>query len=473
MAGMKSQLKHLKLILVLAGSASLVACSVFSSLPIPPTAKPRATRTPPPVGYPVPLRGDIGIRKVFEAGPGFVRLDVNPLTGDLYYMNTQGDIYLLSARPGDESDSKLAYTHAEIGGAPYTLGMAFGPDGALYVMGNESEGSTNRCVIRKGVMDGNARKWSTLASTEFYPKSDTQYDHLCNGIVVSPDGKYVYFNSGSRTEHGEVQDAKGQFPDTREAPLTSAIFRVPADAQDRVLPNDEAALKEKGYLFADGVRNAFDLAFAANGDLFGIDNGPDADLPDELNWLREGRHYGFPWRFGSYDNPQRSPDYDPGQDKRLHDDFVAVKEGMYHNDPDFPKPPANFTDPVANVGPDADQYRAEEGSQRDASERGEKIYTFTPHRSPLGLAFDKDTRLSGDLKGSLLALSWGAAGGTLTDRGQDLLLVKLTKKDDNYEAQTTQLIRGFEQPIDSVLIDDKLYVLDFGGKGAIWEVSLP
>ena len=47
--------------------------------------------------------------------------------------------------------------------------------------------------------------------------------------------------------------------------VTSAIFRVPADATDLTLPAEEAALKP--YLFADGTRNAFDLKFAPNGDL--------------------------------------------------------------------------------------------------------------------------------------------------------------------------------------------------------------
>ena len=44
---------------------------------------------------------------------------------------------------------------------------------------------------------------------------------------------------------------------------------------------------------ADGFRNAFDLAFNADGELFGVDNGPDADYVDELNFIEEGNQSSF------------------------------------------------------------------------------------------------------------------------------------------------------------------------------------
>ena len=76
--------------------------------------------------------------------------------------------------------------------------------------------------------------------------------------------------------------------------------------------------------------------------------------------------------------------------------------------------------------------------------------------------------------GSTLAAfltSWGAAGGSLQDKGQDLLYLRLNKQGDNYEASTTQIARGFKNPIDTALVDNKLYVLEFGDAGAIWELT--
>ncbi|MCS7056384.1 MAG: PQQ-dependent sugar dehydrogenase [Thermoflexales bacterium] len=461
----------IRLMVALSLGATITACATAQSQSRPPAPTARATALP--ADYPKPLRGDIHIRKVAEVGPGMVRLVKDPGSNDLYYLSPQGDVFFLSPQPGREVRGALAYSRGEIGGAPYALGLAFGPDRALYVVGNESEGARNRCVIRKGVVVGGGRKWSTLVRTEWYAKSNTQYDHLCNAIVVSPDGQYVYFNSGSRTDHGEVQTAEGAFPGLREIPLTASVFRVPANAADLVLPNDEAKLKAGGYLFAAGLRNAFDLAFNAAGDLIAVDNGPDANYSDELNWLREGHHYGFPWRFGGEDNPRRFADYDPAKDKRLSREFVAVQMNLYRNDPAFPKPPMAFTDPILNFGPDADQFQGADGSVRDASDLGRPLSGLTMHRSPLGLAFDVDNRLGGDFKGAGFLLSWGAVGGPQTDNGQDLLLIRLTKAGNAYRMSAEQIVVGFHNPIDSALIGDKLYVLDYGGRGAIWEIDFP
>ena len=94
----------------------------------------------------------------------------------------------------------------------------------------------------------------------------------------------------------------------------------------------------------------------------------------------------------------------------------------------------------------------------------------------MGLVFVSDTKLPTYWQGtdkslSAFILSWGAAGGTFTDKGQDLLHMQLTKVNDNYEAKVDQIARGFQNPIDSVLIDNHLYILEYGGNGAIWEVT--
>ncbi len=95
-----------------------------------------------------------------------------------------------------------------------------------------------------------------------------------------------------------------------------------------MLANDRNDLVINGYLFAEGLRNTFDLAFASNGDLLGTENGPDRDMADELNWLRQGHHYGFPWRMGGEDNPQQFPGYDPDADPLLNPNYGAVSSGL-------------------------------------------------------------------------------------------------------------------------------------------------
>lgn len=425
---------------------------------------------------PVLLRADIELRQVIALGAGNIRLVRNPADQQVYLLNPgQGISRLLLGTPGNLKP--LVALSALGAGTP--TGMAFGPEGELYVVLNQLVDKTyNQATVRKGMPAGDGKwTWSTLAQTEPYELSGTNFDHQFNGVAVSADGKWVYLNSGSRTDHGEVQTNKGAFTDTREVALTSKILRVPSDSQDLVLPNDEAQLEASGFIFASGTRNAYDLEFAPNGELFAGDNGPDADFPDELNWLREGQHYGFPWKFGNEDNPQQFPEYTSLSDKRLQPDFVAVQTGAYRRDPTFPQPPElEFALPVANLGPAAAQFRAIDGSAQNAATNGEQLYSFTPHRSPLGLVFLTSESLPADLLAptnglSAFILSWGAAGGTLTDKGQDLLHLQLTRQGDNYQMVTTQIARNFKNPIDAVLIDNRLYVLEFGGGGSVWELT--
>src|SRR2546428_973294 len=266
-----------------------------------------------------------------SSGAHSTRIAKDPRNGQLHYLKFNGDIYRISLQPGSgTSTSARAYGAADHGITDSAQGMAIGPDGTIYVVANTTtnSGSSTFARIMKGVPDGSGgRTWSLLARTEPYPRSKTAFDHVFNGIVVSPDGIYVYVNSGSRTDHGEVQSAGGLFPDMREVALTAKIFRLPANGSNLFLPNDISALRGAGYIFAEGTRNSFDFTFAPNGDLFATENGPDRDMSEELNWLRPGLHYGFPWRIGGADKPQQFPNYDPRADPFVDPKVVSVQGG--------------------------------------------------------------------------------------------------------------------------------------------------
>jgi len=441
-----------------------------------PDSTPTATIENQPIsGGPVLLRDDISLRKVADVGGANIRLARHPLDDALYYLHPVDGIFRVTLADPSSVTKVVAISDISADGLP--AGMTFGPDGSLYVVVNRKPSQVlTQAVIYKGLAtEAGGFAWEILAESEPYSASGTQFDHSFNGIEVSPDNQWVFVNSGSRTDHGEIQDNAGNFPDKRESALTARIFRIPANAAGLIIPNDEAAQIEQGLLFATGTRNAYDLAVSPNGDLFAVDNGPDADFPDELNWIREGEHYGFPWRFGNQDNPQQFADYDAGNDRLLSQDFVAVQLGTYRNDPEFPPAPGSFADPVVNLGPAAAQYRGDDGNQYDAAAEGESLFTFTPHRSPLGLVFITDSNTLADLREndeslSAFVLSWGSAGGTLSDAGQDLLHLALTKRGNNYESVTTQIARDFKNPIDAVMIENRLYVLEYGSDGAIWEL---
>jgi putative membrane-bound dehydrogenase-like protein len=99
--------------------------------------------------------------------------------------------------------------------------------------------------------------------------------HTNNALALGPDGR-LYFGVGSTT-NGEVEQNE----------FAAGIFTVKLDGSD---------LKP----YARGLSNSFDVAFNAAGDMFAADNQPGAagSVTDELNYIVEGGHYGYPYFFG-------------------------------------------------------------------------------------------------------------------------------------------------------------------------------
>jgi glucose/arabinose dehydrogenase len=445
--------------------------AVGSAVGSPSASAPGASATSQPIpDGPVLDRTGITLRKVVDVPQYSVRLALDPVGNAVYLLNPQSGLELVDLSAG--TLTPVATTADIVDGVP--SGLAFGRGGTAYVVANKANGTrTTHAIIRRGTPNGaGGFTWTTLAMTDDYALGNDSYDHVYNGIVVSPDGASVFVNAGSRTDHGEVESNAGQFPGVRELPLTSAIFRLPANANNLVLHDSVAALKP--YLFADGTRNAYSLAFAPNGQLFATDNGPDADFPDELNLIQQGANYGFPWRFGNQANPQSLPGYDPAKDPRIEPSSGAAMGNTYYNDPTFQKPPpTTFTDALPNVGPNAADYVDDSGAAQYAPAKGTTLSTFTPHIAPLGLVFTT-AALGVTTAGAQLhafMLSWGASIGSLPDQGKDLDALSFFKTSTSYTVSTEQLAEGFKNPIDEVLIGNHLYVLEYGQGGSIWELT--
>jgi len=405
-----------------------------------------------------------------------IRLVKDPRDNQLYYLKSNGDLFQVHLAESGASTTSRVYRAIDHGVASNAQGIAIGPDGTIYIVGNlaTNGGKYNLARIVKGIPEPSGqRAWSLLAQTEPYPLSGNGFDHLWNGLVVSPDGASLHVNCGSRTDHGEVQSSQGFHPDTRDVALTAKILCLPTSASNLVLRNDTGFLVQAGYLFADGTRNAFDLAFAPNGDLFATDNGPDRDMSDELNWLRRGEHYGFPWRMGGADNPQQFANYVPAEDRLLNAAYPAVRDGYYQNDPNFPPAPVAFAEPVVNLGPDAVNFRdPADGQIKNAGASGQTLATVTAHRSPLGLIFDTAGSMAPPFRHHGFMLSWSPP--TLSDPSQDLLDLDLSKiGGTNYQARMTRIAGNFWNPIDAEIISNRVYVLEYGGSQGIWEITFP
>jgi hypothetical protein len=183
---------------------------------------------------------------------------------------------------------------------------------------------------------------------------------------------------------------------------------------------------------------------------------------------------------GIEDNPQRFSGYDPSQDKLLNPNYSAVAQGTYVNDPTYPPAPTQFSDPVINVGPDADKIRDPvTGGVIDASDTGRTLGTFTGHRCPLGLKFDVLGALGSKFHGDGFVVSWtpgvatGTGQGPFGDPSQDLLHLEFTSLGTNYQLRATRIVGGFRNPVDTAFLGNKLYVLENGGSQGLWEITFP
>lgn len=416
------------------------------------------------------------------------RMALDPVSSDLYYLELYGNVHRIDMQSPDLKDS-LLYTSDDhhiinlqcitfIGRQMFLIGNV--PiDTASYV----------GLIMRRSPTQAGLYKWDTVAYTEPYPKSNTAFDHGFSCITANPTGDSLYFNSGSRTDHGEEQSNGGLYPGVREVPLTSAIFRISANSKNLYLPNDSAALTP--YLFADGTRNSFDIVFGPGGEIFATENSGERDDPEELNWIRKGRHYGFPWRIGGNTNPQQFVGYDPYSDPILVPERNPPRMIYFYDDPDFPAPPSSveFTDGILNLGPDANYYRdSTTGLVMQADETGKALHSFTPHRSPLGLVFDLDHQLASPYCGDAFMLSYQTQGDSLgispthspatpLDPSEDLIHLELTKDADgsNYSTFATRIVSNFSHPVDAVMSGNIIYVLEISAMtpGNLWKVTMP
>lgn len=444
-----------------------------------------ASRPVPVQVSPVALRPDIKIEKYMSVSSKAVRLLVQPGTGTFFYTDFDGGVYRISTALGTPIAEEIL-TAADHG-ITRLQGAAFSGDN-LFLCGNinvnNGRGTKGRMVRYKMGTSGKP-PMTTVFNTVEYGTNATTFDHGWNALEISPDGKYIYANTGARTDHGEVQDNRGAYPHARDNALTSKIFRFPIDSKDLELPDNLEKLKADGFIYAEGIRNAYDIAFDGSDNLFAVVNSSDYDHNEDMFWIRQGRHYGFPWVMSGIENPQQYPDWQPNPDT---DPFIprsahawAVK--YFRNDPEFPKIPEGlkFTPGVQNLGPDANEYRGHSGKILDGDKTGVTTSTFTPHSSPLGLVFDKNEILSEEFKGDgfVLRNSLGSRSGMMkpfTDQGRDLLHLEMSydKGSDNYFVKTTRIVDSFNNPTDAVLIGNSLYIIEYGAReGSIWKITLP
>ncbi len=409
-------------------------------------------------GQPTALHDSISIRKIVDVGSNTAtRIDVDPNTSELYYATVSGDIFNVDIASGTATKVFDTSDH----GLNEVYGFDIGTSGNIYLVSMVSGAADNIAIVKK--YDGTS--WTTMV-TATYPRSSR--DHRFNAVVETPDEQYILVNSGARTDHGE-QKSNGQ----RENAFTAKLLKFPVTTENLTLQDDETFMED--YLFATGLRNTYDVEYNGEGLLFGLDQADQSDRQEELNWIREGAHYGFPWMIGPNENLMQYPGYNPPASDPLVTNVTM--ESTFYNDPNFPaKPGVPLIWPVMSHGPDQDLFRDTVDAQvKDASDIGRLMGTFTPHSSPVGLTFDTLNALPGEFQGKAFSMSWSNTNDRkfkpFNQIGEDLLMIDLTKVGDNYEADIARVALGFNRPVDAALIGDKMYVVEHANNGALYEVS--
>src|SRR5207249_771020 len=104
-----------------------------------------------------------------------------------------------------------------------------------------------------------------------------------------------------------------------------------------------------------------------------------------------------------------------------------------------------------------------DSSIKDASNLGQTVSTFTAHRSPLGLVFDRDGAMAPPFQHHAFMLSWTAGdeygtnfNGPFYDSSEDMVDLELTKLGGtNYQAHVTRIAAGFSNPIDAEIVSNR------------------
>ena len=256
-------------------------------------------------------------------------------------------------------------------------------------------------------------------------------DHETNSIAFGPDGK-LYLTQGANNAMGMADTTWGM---REEHLLNAAVLRLDPTLLPATLPLNVQTIDAGGTydpykakapltVYADGIRNAFDLVWHSNGHLYAPTNGSaafgnapgtPATFPPSCSRLPGGHYNGAPLAAQKF-NPNAETDF-----------VFDVKHGKYYGHPD----PARCEYVLDNGNPTAavDPFEVAAypvGTLADPNYDLADVYDAGLHASADGAIEYKGTAFNGVLNHRLLVVRYSdgedietfdvAADGSLSNR---------------------------------------------------------
>ncbi|AKM10183.1 PQQ-dependent sugar dehydrogenase [Croceicoccus naphthovorans] len=212
-----------------------------------------------------------------------------PGTGTLFVTEKSGALKFLTA--DGQRGSVSGVPIVAYGGQGGFGDIAFAPDyaasRAIYLSWAEAgRGNLRGAAVGRGTLSCESDTACTIKDLRVIwrqmPKVSGQ-GHYSHRLAFAPDGQYLFVASGDRQKMDPAQDPQSTL---------GKIVRLNLDgtpAAGNPLADENVALPE---VWTMGHRNILGLAFDGQGQLWGLEHGPQGG--DELNRIKPGKNYGWP-----------------------------------------------------------------------------------------------------------------------------------------------------------------------------------